>query len=104
MPPACAVQTGGLSYKDVRALCQARPYVNMRIAVDHQCPVCHSRDIRRSRKTGPLTSLFRALLLEHFRCRRCSRHFFGPRISTKAADRRGLVLKDFEDGVQLGDL
>jgi len=76
----------------------------VRIAVDTQCPVCYSRDIRRSRKIGLATLLFRALLLEHFRCRQCSRHFFGPRGLIKAADRRRFVLEHLEDGVQFSDL
>jgi DNA-directed RNA polymerase subunit RPC12/RpoP len=62
----------------------------MKITLENQCPLCCSRDVRHSRKTGALAFLLRLSFLDPYRCRRCHRHFFRLRAG-RAADHERLA-------------
>lgn len=69
--------------KSLRELRRIRLYISVKIALDHQCPVCGSRDLRQSRRTGLLTAVLRRLSIEIGRCRQCHHHFLLPRTEQK---------------------
>jgi len=73
--------------QNVRGSARSRLYYVVRITFETNCPCCGSRDIRKSRRTGPWIALLRQLLLDLYRCRSCFRRFFRPRIALGAYPR-----------------
>jgi ribosomal protein L37AE/L43A len=70
--------------KRVRESRPIRLYLSVKIALENQCPVCGSRDIRPSRKTGLLTVVLHRLSLDIDRCRQCHHRFLLPRTQQTA--------------------
>lgn len=58
----------------------SRLYVAMKITAERTCPICGSRNVRRSRRFSPLVALLRLLFLDSHRCRSSFRRFYklGP--------------------------